>query len=95
MIEILALSYFIKQIKKIAEEKGIKPGKWIAILVGSWFGSEILIFIIAFAFFDVSRDQILIVMLPALLVAAGVAYFILNKVKALPSESITDQAIDS
>ncbi|WP_108869494.1 hypothetical protein [Aquimarina aquimarini] len=95
MIEILALSYFIKQIKKIAEEKGIKAGKWIAILVGSWFGSEILIFIIAFVFFNVSRDQILIVMLPALLVAAGVAYFILNKVKALPSQHTSEQTAKS
>ena len=90
MIEILVLGYFIKQIKKITEEKGIKAGKWIAILVGSWFGIEILIFVVSFAFLGMSRDDLLIVMLPALLAAGGSAYLVLNKVKNLPSELKTE-----
>ncbi|QNK78535.1 hypothetical protein H7F37_05515 [Winogradskyella sp. PAMC22761] len=81
MLEILALSYFARQIKKIAEEKGIKPCKWIAATFISWFAIEILIFIIAFAFFDVDSDGILVVMIPAVLISATVAFVILEKLK--------------
>jgi len=81
MLEILALSYFAKQIRKIAEEKGIKPGKWIAATFISWFAIEILIFIIAFVFFDVDSDGILVVMIPAVLISATVAFIILEKLK--------------
>lgn len=81
MLEILALGYFAKQIRKIAEEKGIKPGKWLAATFISWFVIEILIFIIAFAFFNVDSDGIIIVMIPAVLVSATVAFIILEKLK--------------
>ncbi|MCL5128392.1 MULTISPECIES: hypothetical protein [unclassified Algibacter] len=81
MLEILALGYFAKQIRKIAAEKGIKPGKWIAATFISWFAIEILIFIIAFAFFDVDSDGILVVMIPAVLISATVAFVILEKLK--------------
>ena len=81
MLEILALGYFARQIRKIAEEKGIKPGKWIAATFISWFAIEILIFIIAFAFFDVDSDGILVVMIPAVLISATVAFVILEKLK--------------
>ncbi|WP_299781215.1 hypothetical protein [uncultured Formosa sp.] len=81
MLEILALSYFAKQIKKIAEEKGIKPGKWIAATFISWFVIEILIFILAFTFFNVDRDGIVVVMIPAVLISATVAFIILEKLK--------------
>jgi hypothetical protein len=88
MLEILALGYFAKQIRKVAEEKGIKPGKWIAATVISWFVIEILIFIIAFAFFDVDRDGIILVMIPAVLVSATVAFVILERLKQQEPVSI-------
>lgn len=81
MLEIFALAYFAKQIRKTAEEKGIKPGKWLAATFISWFAIEILIFVVAFTFFDVDRDGILVVMIPAVLIAATVAYVILEKLK--------------
>ena len=88
MLEILALGYFAKQIRKVAEEKGIKPGKWIAATVISWFVIEILIFIIAFSFFDVDRDGIILVMIPAVLVSATVAFVILERLKQQEPVSI-------
>ena len=88
MLEILALSYFAKQIKKTAKEKGIKPGKWIAATFISWFGIEILIFIIAFTFFDVDSDGILVVMIPAVLISATVAFVILERLKQQESIKI-------
>ncbi|WP_062060648.1 hypothetical protein [Aquimarina longa] len=81
MLEILALAYFVKQIKKIALEKGIKPGKWIAVTVISWFVIEVIVFIIAFTAFDISRDEILMALIPALLLSATSAYFILERLK--------------
>ena len=88
MLEILALSYFGKQIRKTAEEKGIKSGKWLAATIISWFAIEILFFVIAFAFFDVDRDGILLVMIPAILVSATVAYIILEKMKQQESVKV-------
>ena len=92
MLEILALSYFIKQIKKICTEKGLKSGKWIAATVISWFGIEILIFIIAFAFFDLDDDGIFIVIIPALLLAAISAFVILEMLKK--QEAVTQPTIE-
>ncbi|WP_299253819.1 hypothetical protein [uncultured Lacinutrix sp.] len=81
MLEILALGYFIKQIRKVAEEKGIEPKKWIIATVVSWFATEILIVVMAFLFLDIDSDSILVVIIPALVTAAIVAYFILNTLK--------------
>ncbi|EDM44804.1 hypothetical protein SCB49_14570 [unidentified eubacterium SCB49] len=88
MLEILALSFFIKKIKKIAEEKGIKPGKWIAATVISWFGLEILIFVIALTVFGLDSDEILFVMFPAIIIAALSAFLILELLKK--QEPVTD-----
>jgi len=88
MLEILALGYFAKQIRKTAEEKGIKPSKWIAATFISWFAIEILIFVIAFVFFDIERDGIVLVMIPAVLIAATVAFIILEKLKQQDSVKI-------
>lgn len=84
MLEILALSYFAKQIKKTAEEKGIKPGKWLVATIITWFVIEILIFVIAFTFFDLGRDGFFVVMIPAVLVSATGAFIILEKLKQQP-----------
>jgi hypothetical protein len=92
MLEILALSYFIKQIKKICTEKGIKPGKWIAATAISWFSIEIIIIIIAFAFFDMDDDGIFIVIIPALLLAATSAFVILEMLKK--QESVSKPTIE-
>ena len=81
MLEILALGYFIKQIRTVAEEKGIKPKKWIIITVVSWIVTEMLIVIMAFLFLDIDRDSILVVIIPAILASAIVAYLILNTLK--------------
>lgn len=81
MLEIFAIMYFSKQIRKVAEEKGIKPGKWVAATIISWFAVEIIVFVLAFAFFGVDEDGILIVMIPALLLAAASAFIILEMLK--------------
>ncbi|WP_055445649.1 hypothetical protein [Lacinutrix mariniflava] len=93
MIEILAISYFIKQIKKIALEKGIKATKWIIATVASWFILEIIVFILAFTVFNVNEDDILIIIVPALLAAATSAFLILEMLKKQPK--VESQEIQS
>jgi len=88
MLEILLLGYFIKQIRKAAEEKGIKAKKWIIALVASWFAIETLTFVIAFTIFHVGKDEIFMVMIPAIIIAAIVAFFILEKVKHLQTQKV-------
>ena len=81
MLELIALGYFARQIKKTAEEKGIKSGKWLAATIISWFVIEILIFVIALTVFKIDEDGILMVSIPAVLVSATVAFIILQKLK--------------
>ena len=49
MIEILVLIALTKRIGNIVKAKGHKPGGYKAMLVGFWFGGEILGLIIGFA----------------------------------------------
>lgn len=84
MLEMLALAYFIKQIKKITEKKGIKSTKWIATTVISWFAIEIIVIIIGFIVFDMHEDDILVLLLPAIILAATSAFLILERLKKEP-----------
>jgi hypothetical protein len=97
MLEMLALAYFIKQIKKITEKKGIKPTKWIVTTVISWFAIEIIVFIIGFIVFDMNEDDILILMFPAIILATTSAFLILERLKKEPDldpiENIGKEAI--
>ena len=91
MLEMLALAYFIKQIKKIAKQKGIKATKWIITTVISWFAIEIIVFAVGFIVFNIGEDGILILMLPAIILAATSAYIILERLKKEPDmESINN-----
>ncbi|MBC7867936.1 MAG: hypothetical protein H7X88_10435 [Gloeobacteraceae cyanobacterium ES-bin-316] len=47
MIEIIALIFLCRHIGKLALQKGEPPAKWKLITVGSWFGAELLGFILA------------------------------------------------
>ena len=41
MLEILALIFLTRQIGTMAQDKGLKPGKWKLYTVLSWFAGEI------------------------------------------------------
>ena len=85
MIEILALVFLGKKIAELAEEKGESPKKWRGIMIGSWFGAEILGFVI-FAFTVGINDNTIF---PAAMVglACGlVSYFVVrNMLSAKPN----------
>ncbi|MBL7559535.1 hypothetical protein JAO71_06915 [Olleya sp. YSTF-M6] len=90
MLEAFAIAYFIKQIKLVADQKGIKPGKWIAGTVITWIVVEALIIITAFMTLDLSQDDLIMVAIPAILVSAASAYFILEQLKKQPAVKPTE-----
>lgn len=87
MIEILALFFFSRKIKSSCEAKGIKPGKWIAILVGTWIGVELLVLLGGIFYFGMSEAVIYKMIVPALIAAIVSAFFVLQKVNDLDDET--------
>jgi hypothetical protein len=80
MLEILALLSMAKYIEKIATKKGEKPYKWRLIMVGAWFGSEILV-----AFFTYGLTNDIFIAYGAAIGSAIASYFIVRyKLKQLP-----------
>lgn len=83
MIEIIAIFFFSKKIREICEEKGVKAGKWIALLVGAWFGSEVIVIVGGMILLGLNEDGIFQLIIPALIVAIASAFLVLNRVKAI------------
>lgn len=77
MLEILAIVFLGKKIAELAEEKGESPKKWKGIMIGSWFGAEILGIVIFASTVGIGDDTIF----PAAItgIACGLAsYFIVR-----------------
>ena len=88
MLEILAIGYFTKKIRTIAEEKNIKPSKWIWRLVLTWFGVEIVTIILIFALTNTDIDDgIFMAVLPALILAALSAVYTVEQLKKQPDQT--------
>ncbi|WP_206197815.1 hypothetical protein [Tenacibaculum singaporense] len=58
MLEILAIVFLGKKIAELAEEKGENPKKWKGIMIGSWFGAEILGIVIFASTVGIGDDTI-------------------------------------
>lgn len=88
MLEIFFLIYFVKKIKQITLDKGIGSGKWIALLLLSWFGAEATVFIIGILILGQEDNKtLLILMIPALLAAYFSATLVIKKLQAEDSNS--------
>ena len=61
MLEIVFLSVLGSRIKKMVKAKGLKPTKYILILVGLWFGFEISGAVIGFLLFG--EDELIYTLL--------------------------------
>jgi hypothetical protein len=55
MIEIIALIFILKEIKKLAIQKGVKPTKWKIYTVICWFIFEIIGFMAGMLFFGMEN----------------------------------------
>jgi len=85
MIEMLALAFFIKKTRTLAEEKNINPKKWIWKLVLTWFGVEFMtIILIILASGKDIDEMIFVASLPAILLASLSALYTVNLLKKEP-----------
>lgn len=99
MLEILAIGYFTKKIRTIADEKNIKPSKWIWRLVLTWFGVEIVTIILFFTLTNSDIDDgIFMAVLPALIMAALSAFYTVEQLKKepnIPSDDIKTDTLEA
>ncbi|WP_396635008.1 hypothetical protein [Maribacter sp. R86514] len=96
MLEILAIGYFTKKIRTIADEKNIKPSKWIWRLVLTWFGVEIVTIILFFTLTNTDIDDgIFMALLPALIMAALSAFYTVKQLKKEPNIPFDDIKTDT
>lgn len=85
MLEIFAIAFFTKKIRKIAEEKNINPSKWIWRLVLTWFGVEIVAMILFFFATGANlEDGLLMIAIPALILAAISAFYTVKQLEKEP-----------
>lgn len=101
MLEILALLVLTKKIGKVVEAKGRKSGGYKALVVGLWFGGEIIGFILGTAMAANDPSARLLPYFIALLgaaVGAGIAYAIasnLSPVAPVPAVDIANTELKS
>ena len=97
MLEILALSFFVKKIRQIAEAKNIKPTKWMIILLITWFGVEFGTIALFFIITGVDFEDGIWIAIPAVLFAVLSAFIVINqfdKEPEVPSDEIATNAIE-
>jgi hypothetical protein len=85
MIEIVRLIFFTRRLGRIAEEKGHKPRRYRTIAILSWFGAEIVGFIVGALLFSESGG---LMYGAALLFAAISALIVYLAVKNLPEQAV-------
>ena len=90
MLEILAIIFFSKKIRTIAEEKNISAKKWIIRLIVVWFSIEFAIVLAGVVLFG--EDSILIIGLLALGMGVLSGFVTLNELKK--QETLDDEIED-
>ncbi|MFT7898450.1 hypothetical protein VBY74_00585 [Tenacibaculum ascidiaceicola] len=89
MLEILAIVFLGKKIAELAEEKGKSPKKWRGIMIGSWFGAEILGLVIFASTVGISDDTIFPLAITG--IACGLAsYFVVRSILASRSNALKE-----
>ena len=85
MIEIIALIFLTKQIGRLADQKGLPPGRWKFNCVVVWLLMEIIGVFIGFLFF--SKDNLVSIALVGLGFAATGYFMVKNYLQSLPDIS--------
>lgn len=91
MIEIIVLIFLAKEIGKLAQAKGLKPGWWKFYLVLGWIAGELIGMIIGVMVFG--QDNLVSVLLLAIAVAVSSYFIIKSYLNKLP-DYIDDEEID-
>jgi len=84
MLEILAISFFAKKIRKISYKKNIKASKWIWRLILTWFGVELLVVIGYLILSGDDFENSIAIFIPAIVLAAASAFYTVKKLEKQP-----------
>lgn len=76
MIDIIALIFIVREIGKLAIQKGLNPTAWKIYVVAAWLTAEIIGFVFGFMFFEM--DNLFSVMIVGLMFAFS-GYLIVKK----------------
>jgi hypothetical protein len=89
MLEILAIVFLGKKIAELAEEKGESPKKWKGIMIGSWFGAEIL-GIVIFAFTAGINDGTIFPAAMVGIVCGLASYFVVRSILSAKLDALKE-----
>ncbi|MHC9090053.1 hypothetical protein [Tenacibaculum mesophilum] len=89
MIEILALVFLGKKIAELAGEKGESPNKWRGIMIGSWFGAEILGIVIFASTIGIGDDTIFPAAMVGL-VCGLTSYFVVRSILTSKPDTVKE-----
>jgi hypothetical protein len=92
MIEIISLVFFSRRLRPLISRKGESKGKWITLLVISWFVAEFLGVLIGLFIFG--EDNIAASALTAYIFAFASAYMIRAILYNKPDSQTYEQLID-
>jgi len=84
MIEFLAIAFFSKKIRAIAEQKNIKASKWIWKFILTWFGVEIGTVVLYLILTGDDFESSVFIFIPAMLLAALSGFFIVKQLEKEP-----------
>lgn len=88
MLEIIALIFLTRDIGKIAESKGLKPGTWKIYTVIAWIILEIWGIIIALLFFE--KENLFSIMMVGLMFAVSSYFLIKSRLNKIPDQRFDD-----
>jgi len=84
MIEFLAIAFFSKKIRAIAEQKNIKASKWIWRFILTWFGVEIGTVVLYLVLSGNDFENSVFIFIPAMLLAALGGFFVVKQLEREP-----------
>ncbi|MBV4358103.1 hypothetical protein [Pinibacter aurantiacus] len=92
MLEIILIIYYSKKIGALALDKGESKGKWVTIMIISWFLAEILGAVVGLML--LGQQNIYLALLVGYGFAFGSYYLIRNALSKKPDIAGYDQMID-
>jgi hypothetical protein len=88
MLELIALIFLTREIGRLAEKKGLKPGTWKIYLVIGWIFFELIGVFVGIMIFGM--NNLISVVLVGFAFAIGSYFFIKAQLNKLPESNIDD-----
>ena len=90
MLEIIALIFLCRKIGRIAEQKGLSPGRWKLLTIAAWIGFESAGLIAGIMLFGFDKNNLLGLLAFALMCAFG-GYLFIKAILDKKPEKIEDE----